>query len=227
MPIYKTKNENFFKKWSPEMAYVLGFFTADGSMYKTKRGTYFIEFQITDGDLLEKIRELLGSNHKITKKRRNRTHKIIYRLQIGSKEIFKDLSRLGLAPNKSKTLKLPLIPDKYFRHFLRGYFDGDGNVIFSFFKKAGRKNLSRAFLTRFTSGSKDLLVGIQNKLSALLGVRGSLSFYSGAWRLSYSANDSKKLSNFMYENVGRGGLIYLPRKHKIFLKADRHYAGVA
>ncbi len=32
MPIYKTKNEAFFKKWTPEMAYVLGFFTADGTI---------------------------------------------------------------------------------------------------------------------------------------------------------------------------------------------------
>jgi len=44
MPIYKTKNENFFKKWTPEMAYVLGFFAADGSMVKNKRGACFIEF---------------------------------------------------------------------------------------------------------------------------------------------------------------------------------------
>jgi hypothetical protein len=48
MPIYRAKNENFFKKWSPEMAYVLGFFTADGNMLKNKRGAHFIEFNTTD-----------------------------------------------------------------------------------------------------------------------------------------------------------------------------------
>ena len=47
------------------MAYVLGFFAADGNMIKNKRGAHFIEFQITDKNLLEKIRELLGSNQKI------------------------------------------------------------------------------------------------------------------------------------------------------------------
>jgi hypothetical protein len=52
MPIFKTKNENFFKNWTPEMAYVLGFFTADGSMIRNKRGAHFIEFQITDKNLL-------------------------------------------------------------------------------------------------------------------------------------------------------------------------------
>ncbi|PIP28260.1 MAG: hypothetical protein COX29_02045 [Candidatus Moranbacteria bacterium CG23_combo_of_CG06-09_8_20_14_all_35_22] len=70
MPIHKTKNENFFKKWSPEMAYVLGFFAADGCMIKNNRGAYFIEFQITDKDILLKIKKLLGSNHKITERKK-------------------------------------------------------------------------------------------------------------------------------------------------------------
>jgi hypothetical protein len=42
MPIHKKVNQDFFKKWSPEMAYILGFFTADGSMAKNKRGAHFI-----------------------------------------------------------------------------------------------------------------------------------------------------------------------------------------
>lgn len=47
------------------MAYILGFFCADGSMIRNKRGAHFIDFQITDGDLLFKIRKAFGSNHKI------------------------------------------------------------------------------------------------------------------------------------------------------------------
>lgn len=66
------------------MAYVLGFFTADGSMIKNKRGAHFIEFEITDKDLLFRIRDLLGSNHKITTRDRNKS--LSYRLQIGSKK---------------------------------------------------------------------------------------------------------------------------------------------
>ena len=56
MPIFKRKNEDFFKKWTPEMAYVLGFFTADGNMIKNKRGSHFIEFYSTDRDIIEKIK---------------------------------------------------------------------------------------------------------------------------------------------------------------------------
>ena len=62
MPIYKTKNEAFFKKWSPEMAYVLGFFAADGTMIKNKRGAHFIEIQSADKEIVYKIRDVLKSN---------------------------------------------------------------------------------------------------------------------------------------------------------------------
>ena len=62
MPIYKTKNEDFFKKWSPKMTYVLGFFAADGNMIKNKRGAHFIEFQSTDKEILNKIKKCLKSN---------------------------------------------------------------------------------------------------------------------------------------------------------------------
>ena len=104
------------------MAYILGFFCADGSMIKNKRGAHFIGFQITDKDLLFKIWKALNSNHKISiKKRRNTNQKTIYQLQIGSKEIYKDLLELGLKNRKSKRLNLPQIPEKYFPNFIRGF----------------------------------------------------------------------------------------------------------
>ena len=220
MPVYKTKNVNFFKRWTPDVAYVLGFFTADGSMIKNKRGAHFIEFQITDRDLLMEIRKLLGSNHKITTRKRNNNREISYRLQIGSKEIFNDLLKLGLTPNKSKTIKLLKIPDKYLSHFVRGYFDGDGNVTFGYFRKSDRESKSPVLLSRFTSGSKAILEDLKNKFTNLIDTKGSL-YYStnNAWQLSYSTNDSKKLFKFMYNNNKTSKLIYLKRKYKIYLKA--------
>ncbi len=109
------------------------------------------------------------------------------------------------------------MPKKYFSHFVRGYFDGDGNVCFGFFKKYDRKSKSPALLTRFTSGSKIFLEDLKIKLNNLILINGSLHYYSKAWRLSYSTNASKKLFSFMYKNAN--GLIYLKRKYNIYLKA--------
>lgn len=42
------------------------------------------------------------------------------------------LREIGLYPNKSLTLeKMPCIDEKLIRHFIRGYFDGDGSIILS------------------------------------------------------------------------------------------------
>lgn len=166
MPIYKTKNKNFFKKWTPEMAYVLGFFTADGNMIKNKRCAHFIEFQSTDKEIIYKIRDSLKSNLAIGEyQSKYKNHSKRYRLQIGSKEIFNDLMKLGMTPNKSLTIKLPTVPDKYFSHFTRGYFDGDGNVTISSYRRTDRKNKkSIIILSGFISGSKRLLEELHNKL---------------------------------------------------------------
>jgi len=206
------------------MAYVLGFFAADGSMVKNKRGACFIEFQITDKNLLKKIKESMNSGHKITSRKR-KGQKISYRLQIGSKKIFNDLLKLGLTSNKSKTIDLPKVPRKYFSHFVRGYFDGDGNVTFGFFKKSDRKSKSPILSTRFVSGSKLILEKLKYKLKTLLYLHGSLYYSGNAWRLSYSTNDSKKIFKFMYENDNIKNLIYLERKYNIYKKAINYYLG--
>lgn len=68
MSIFVDVNKNFFKIWSPEMAYILGFFTADGCLTVNPRGSHYIEFVCNDKDVLEKIRDVMGSKHKISRR---------------------------------------------------------------------------------------------------------------------------------------------------------------
>lgn len=127
MPIPCTLNQDFFKTWSSEMAYVLGFFAADGGMIQNQRGACFIEFTSTDRIVLEHVQRVTGSNHRISVRVRNNVKwKMSYRLQIGSKEWFSDLLRLGFTPNKSLILAFPDVPETCIGDFVRGYFDGDG-----------------------------------------------------------------------------------------------------
>lgn len=201
------------------MAYVLGFFAADGSMSYNKRGAYYIPFEITDKKLLAAIRDSLGSNHTITERKRIRNRVPSYRLQIGSKTMFNDLLRIGMTPRKSKTIRLPKIPAKYLAHFVRGYFDGDGSVAFGYFKSRDRKNPKRTLLVRFISGNRLLLEELQGALMKAIGIRGSISSHSGAYTLSYSAVGSGGLCRFMYRGEHGKRLIYLQRKRKIFQNA--------
>src|SRR3989344_7224612 len=201
MPMHRAVNSKFFKKWSPEMAYVLGFFSADGSMLRNNRGAHFIEFHITDRNLLFDIRKTLGSNHKITVRNRDERWKLGYRLQIGSKDMFEDLQRLGFSQAKSKTLKFPKVPGKYFPHFVRGYFDGDGNVHFKKYWAKDRNKMKWHFSSRFTSGSRPFLATLHTKLQ-LHGVKGGFIVAKiRGYELVLSHRDSLVLYRLMYHNV--------------------------
>ena len=58
MPILKRYDKFFFKKWSREMAYVLGLFASDGTMIHNKRGAHFVEFDLTDKIILQKVKRV-------------------------------------------------------------------------------------------------------------------------------------------------------------------------
>ena len=218
MPIFKTKNEKFFKEWSAEMAYVLGFFIADGSMIINKRGGRYIDFWVTDYDILKRIRKVLGSNHKIKKKKRRKEDKAIYRLQIGSKEMFDDLLKLSVKPNKTGYEKMPKVAKEYLADFVRGYFDGDGTVSFSNYYQKDRDEIKKIIISGFTCKSKSFLEEIKERLYYEKVVNGSTLYYGGrAWRLRFSINDSRKLYDFMYSGKCKNGL-YLKRKRNVFEK---------
>lgn len=120
------------------MAYVLGFFAADGSMLRNKRGAHFIKFWSTDKELVDNIKHFVGAEHKISVRKRGNGWKTAYRLQLGSKDMFKDLISRGMTPAKSKKIKLPKVPNRYLPHFVRGYFDGDGCVHFGKYWRRNR-----------------------------------------------------------------------------------------
>ncbi|MFY9462620.1 MAG: LAGLIDADG family homing endonuclease [Candidatus Sungiibacteriota bacterium] len=133
-------HQAFFNKWSADMAYILGFFCADGYMSINPRGSRFIAFQITDRDLLVKIKDRLGSGHKISLRRRgDKKWKDSWRIQIGSKAIFERFITLGITPKKAERIRIPPVPIKYQADFVRGYFDGDGGVWCGLIHKHDRK----------------------------------------------------------------------------------------
>ncbi len=221
MPIYKKVNKNFFKKWTPNMAYVLGFFAADGYITVNKRGGQFWCIQITDKELLESIKKAIKSDHKISVRLPKRLNEsILYRLQIGSIEMCDDLFKLGFSERKTKSLAIPNVPRKYFSHFVRGYFDGDGNVWSGLVHK-NRKTSTLIIQTIFTSCSYEFLEKIRAKLQTFdiergvlkQGRQGKRNYY----RLKYSVLNTLKLYNFMYNNIGISKL-FLKRKKDVFEK---------
>jgi hypothetical protein len=201
------------------MAYVLGFFAADGYITVNKRGANFWCIQITDKKLLESIKKVVGAEHKISVRPPTGNEKILYRLQIGSREMCDDLRKLGYAERKSKNLPVPLVPHNHLCDFVRGYFDGDGNVWTGQVKKEkGRSN--QALTVAFTSGSRLFLKELWRRLQDGHVKGGCLYISKKRYaRLQFSTRDSLKLHDFMYNQVTRlrTGL-FLSRKKKVFQK---------
>ncbi len=196
------------------MAYVLGFFAADGSMIKNNRGAHFIEFTITDRIVLKEIKEAVGSTHKIKKRDRNPgVWKPQYRLQIGSKEWFADLLQFGFIQNKSNTISFPDVPRPYLGDFVRGYFDGDGCVYFKKHYAKERKKKIWVFTTIFTCGSRSFLEDLLTTLMGF-GIKGGhISKKNRGYDLVFSRYDSLALHRVMYDTVDTSGM-FLPRKRK-------------
>lgn len=169
--IYKV-NENFFRCINTEeKAYILGFICADGHI---ERDRLVITVSIKDRDILEKIKYAMHSNHPIKEmqrvnpyKKTNRRVLTLVELMIGSVELVKPLFNMGLTTNKTYTLNgniLKYVPKYLIRNFLRGYFDGDGNVFFGKKYNSGYKYninicgnkdfLLKSFQTYFPSNNK-------------------------------------------------------------------------
>jgi hypothetical protein len=219
----KSINHNFFKSWSPPMAYTLGFIFADGAIFDARDSsrTCYVLLSNNDKYLLEQIKKAMSSSHSIYT-RKPRTIKFnsgkyykckeSYVIRIGSKNIFTDLCNMGLSPRKSLTIKLPEIPTPFFSFFLRGYFDGDGSVHSKVQK--GQK-LSRVQLV-FTSGSHQFLKALSYKLNTILNIpKRNLTPNGNCYQLRYRKHDSVKLLSYMYQQLNTAP--YIERKYHIFV----------
>ena len=214
MPVYKKINRDFFKVLTTQVAYVLGFFAADGGLTKTNRGTYFITFNSADRGLIEVVKKAMGSEHKISK--RISDNGVWYRLQIGSKEMFHDILKIGLGPNKAKRMRIPKIPKSVLRDFVRGYFDGDGNVWHGLAHKNSLMP-NRVLQVAFTSASQAFLHDLHSKLRVGGIIGGSIVKVKdkNCHRLQLSTSDALKLYEIMYNVPHR---LYLKRKRLVFEK---------
>jgi hypothetical protein len=159
-----TVNEKFFSSWSSKMAYVLGVIYTDGNLcivtqndrrYRRLQAVKRLSISQKEPELLEKVLKLMHCNSKlIFRKERvyaNTVAGAIYTFNLHEEKICDDLLRIGLTPNKSKTIAFPDMPEECLRHFIRGCWDGDGSVSIT---QQGHVNTKPRIVASFTSGSK-------------------------------------------------------------------------
>lgn len=203
-------NQNFFKRWSPTMAYILGFIAADGSLVR-HGNAHVLHLANNDKNIIKQIKIALQSEGKIVPIQRD-SSKISYHLRICDKKIFHDLKKYGITERKSLTIRPPRhLPAKFTHHYIRGVFDGDGSVYLI------RKNFPSKLNVLFYTGSYQMICFLFDfvkkmcpEFSGSIMKRPDKSFYS----IHLGQRDGKILFNILYKDAA----IFIKRKYKTFLK---------
>ena len=233
-PLYKngTSNReirhNFFSSIETELqAYLLGFIASDGSI-NLKRHTLCIHVNKKDEEIFELFKIISPNAYtqeckptESISKVQGRTvkNKGSIRLSISSKILIEDLYKLGIEENKTyKEMKIPKqIPKSLIRHFIRGYFDGDGCITYSI-RKPNPKNreINYRVSCRFEICSKlsNILIDFQ-KYFGELNIKTNIQYLkrNDMYNINTcSRNNIIKIFEILYNNSN----FYLNRKFNKF-----------
>lgn len=186
------QNTKLEKLW-----YLIGLITSDGSLSKDGR---HIDLTSKEYQFLNLIKQSYQIPNKIGYKTNGR-NKSAYRIQISSKSFYDFLTTKGLTPNKSKILCKIGVPNKFFIHFLRGVFDGDGCI--RKWKSADQR--IEQFYCKITSGSKEFLLWVKKTLKEQIDIEGTIhpekyKVGNGFILKISSKNSVKKFLEICYKN---------------------------
>ena len=119
-------NDNVFDEINTEAAaYWLGFVYADGCVHP-ERNVLTMNLSVKDKDHTEKFVSWAGG---VCRELHSPSmHAGVARAEIRSALMLKSLQSHGVTPRKSGNIRMPALDGKLVRHFIRGYFDGDGCI---------------------------------------------------------------------------------------------------
>jgi hypothetical protein len=225
--IYRLSNENNVKRRNllkekmdedEELKfYFLGLIASDGYMHKPKHRIELALHKV-DEHIVELFCERFGVN--INVRKNINMNRIIF----ANKEIFEEFESYGITQRKSETLNLNLnlMSHTQLRHFIRGYFDGDGSVYInnrSGFKMDGTEVPESKIRLHFSiCGNENTMLKFQEYFKSV-GVSVNYS-YDMAKNVSYpfcvirtsKTSELEKIYKLFYSNSN----YFLTRKKKVF-----------
>lgn len=181
-------------------AYILGFLFADGHNCVSK-DYVALSLHEQDKHILEEINTdfypLPCLTYVPARQTNNRNNAAKYTLTIYTHEISHALNELGMTQGKSFTMRIPFdkIPKDLLRHFVRGYFDGDGHIGFT------KVFTFPEYIINICSGSEHFLHDLTKILAEELGITTPVKKYKNANCFSiniYASRKVKLLGDWMY-----------------------------
>lgn len=217
---YKRNSEYFDNINTPNKAYILGLIYADGNNYIWgNKHCFSLSLQEEDKSILERIRDELeyeGELQFVEISKKNPNHKNAYKLVITDEHMCNQLKKIGVVERKSLILTFPtfLRPD-LIRHFVRGYFDGDGCI--------SRINKSKKWHT-ITAGTYEFCSSLSNILKSIF-IKNNVrqpkqSIGKNTYTISTAANLSTyKFLSWLYQDCD----MKLERKYQRYLQMCKEY----
>jgi hypothetical protein len=202
----KQLNHEVFSRYTPDSCYWAGFLAADGCL--DINNTVRIELGGKDKDHVTKFKEFCNAEHLIS----HNQAKDSYKVGFLSKQVASDLAyNFNVTVDKTHSLKLPYFSNfEYYKHFIRGFFDGDG-CLTEFFNNRP----TASFRVYLTSGSleflEELLAWLQDN-HVIVG--GSIQKKAkNCWHIQLAVKDSCSFLDWIYLDAST----YLDRKHDKYI----------
>lgn len=208
-----------------EKAYWLGFLTADGWINKNEKnnaGVTGIELQYGDINHLKKLNKSIKGNYQITDrwktcpistKDKEKKHHLCC-IRIFSLTMYNSLVNKGFTKDKSYDYHIPYLREDLIKHYIRGYFDGDGCLCFT----------NKSFNINFTTASQMLNDDVANILKSENFNFSESNYISDFGTIMYRLDicrqqDKINFLDWIYQDCN----IYLDRKYKKYLKVKNKY----
>lgn len=209
-------NDHFFDVIDSELkAYLLGYLVADGCCRLEKRShgnkrTKRVAFNSTidDKEAIEALHSNICPDSSLLIKNytHNRRKKPQYTLQWTSEHMFDVLGeKYNIRPHKTtdKAFFIPeeTIPESLWRHFIRGFFDGDGHI--------GSCTIEFVFTSE--PFMNQIMGWFKNFHYRIYHIQGKRTDY---WKVVIPASD--KVKKCIYDFFYKDSTIYLSRKYEAF-----------
>jgi intein-encoded DNA endonuclease-like protein len=180
---------------SEDRAYFMGLIYADGNNNGT---ALYIKLQDRDVHILETMKKYMKSNHKLYLRKysdKNPKWRDQYLLRIFDPRLSVSMEKIGIPKNKTFKLKFPTwLNDELTRHFIRGFFDGDGSLSFSLVR-GYKKAIWRIF------GLKNICEHLAKIIKKQVGINTHVYKVEKTYAVTVSGNiQILKLMNWLYEN---------------------------
>ena len=218
--------QNFFESIDTELqAYIFGLYASDGNINE-KRKTFRMHLQERDSELVYLVKDIIGPDSRLFRLENktciNPRNGIEYTgcnsigVDINSSKICEDLVKLGFGYGKTYTENhLPKLSDELIRHFIRGYFDGDGTISGYYVKPdiKWKKNENFRSYASICCKTKTLLTDIQIFLEKY-DIKSTIyqDTRDKMWVIYVAKRKLPKLFDLLYKDAN----FYLKRKYEKF-----------